>query len=313
VPQSSEKPNVQSVNIRNQGTGDVTVKVVATTASGKQLTATVNVPSENITSFELATSEKIASIEVDPEKLLIQSRYDNDAKPAQGAALNLFNESLTAFNKGEFAAAESKLKEAARLNPQNATIHSTLARALAAQNKNDEAVQAANAALAITPAPASALAWSHIILGQIALAKNQAGEAAAYLRRAVVEADEAPAQYAAREASAKAERGAAGDESVRAFIGQLDTLIKQPTTDKLYAIVIRNNLKRFVQGIAFTPPTAWTTEIIRAEQIDANRLSLDVRIKATSGGREQAGTAVYILHKTSSGWLLEDVQLFNVK
>jgi hypothetical protein len=313
VPQASDKPNTQSVNIRNQGTGDILVNVVATTASGKQLTSIVTVPSENITSFEIATAEKIATIEVDPEKLIIQSRYDNDAKPTQGAALNLFNDSLTAFNKGEFATAETKLMEAARLNPQNATIHASLARALAAQNKNDEAGRAANAALAITPAPASALAWSHIILGQIALAKNQTAEAAAYLRRAVVEADEAPAQFASREAVGKAERGAAGDESVRAFIGQLDTLIKQPSSDKLYAIVIKNNLKRFVQGITVTPPTAWTTEIARAEQIDANRLSLDVKIRATAGGREQSGTAVFILHKTSTGWLLEDVQLFNVK
>jgi len=176
---------------------------------------------------------------------------------------------------------------------------------------------AANAALAITPAPASALAWSHITLGQIALAKNQAGEATGYLRRAVVEADEIPAQYAARDAMIKADRAAnpsvSGDDSARTFISQLDTLIKQPSSEKLYAVVIKNNLKKFVQGLTVTPPTAWTTEIARAEQIDANRLSLDVKIKAVSGGRDQAGTAVFILHKTSSGWLLEEVQLFNVK
>lgn len=313
VPQASDKPNTQSVNIRNLGTGDVAVAVVATTASGKQLTSTVTVPSENITSFDIATTEKIASIEVDPEKLIIQSRYDNDTKPVQEAALNLFNDSLAAFNKADYATAETKLREAARINPQNANVHAWLARTLAAQNKNDEAGRAANAALAITPAPASALAWSHITLGQIALAKNQAGEATGYLRRAIVEADEAPAQYAAREAIIKASPSAAVDESVRTFMSQLDTLIKQPSSDKLYAIVIKNNLKKFVQGLTLTPPTAWTTEIARAEQIDANRLSLDVRIKATAGGRDQAGTAVFILYKASSGWVVEEVQLFNVK
>jgi Tfp pilus assembly protein PilF len=317
VPQASDKPNAQSVNIRNLGTGDVAVAVIATTVSGKQLTSTVTVPSENITSFDIATAEKITAIEVDPEKLIIQSRYDNDTKPVQEAALNLFNDSLTAFNKGEYPAAETKLREAARINPQNATIHAWLARTLAAQNKNDEAVRAANAALAITPAPAGAIAWAHITLGQIALAKNQASEASGYLRRAVVEADDAPGQYASREAAVKAERAAnpsaSGDESVRTFISQLDTLIKQPSSDKLYTIVLKSNLKKFVQGLTLTPPTAWTTEIERAEQIDANRLSLDVKIKAVSGGRDQAGTAVLILYKTSSGWLLEEVQLFNVK
>lgn len=317
LPQASDKPNTQNVNIRNLGTGDVAVAVVATTASGKQLTATVNVPSENITSFDIATAEKITAIEVDPEKLIIQTSYDNDAKPAQASAFTLFNESIIAFNKAEYATAETKLREAARINPQNATIHAWLARTLAAQNKNEEAARFANAALAITPTPTSALAWSHITLGQLALARNQASEALGYLRRAVVEADEAPAQYAAREAVIKAERAASpsaqADEAVRAFVSQLDTLIKQPSSDKLYAIVIKSNLKKFVQGLTIAPPSAWTTEIGRADLVDANRVALDVKIKAISGGREQAGSAVLVLYKTSSGWLLEDVQLFDVK
>jgi hypothetical protein len=317
VPQASDKPNTQTVNIRNLGTGDVTVAIVATAASGKQLTASVAVPSENITSFDLATAEKINAIELDPEKLIIQTNYDNDAKPAQVSAFTLFNESIIAFNKSDYTTAETKLREAARINSQNATVHAWLARALAAQNKNEEAARLANAALAITPTPTSALAWSHITLGQIALAKNQASEALAYLRRAVAEADEAPAQYASREALARAERAASpsaqAEESVRAFVSQLDSLIKQPSSDKLYAIVIKSNLKKFVQGLTVAPPTAWATEIARVDQVDANRVALDVKIKATSGGREQAGGAVLVLYKTSSGWLLEDVQLFDVK
>jgi len=44
-PLASDKPGVQVVNLRNLGTGDVTVKVVATTASNKQIATTVMVPS----------------------------------------------------------------------------------------------------------------------------------------------------------------------------------------------------------------------------------------------------------------------------
>jgi hypothetical protein len=313
VPQAIDKPNTQSVNIRNLGTGDVTTAVVATTASGKQLTFTVTVPSENITSFEIPTAEKISSIEVDPYKLIPQTNYDNDAKPVKAWSQTLFNEGVAAFNKGDFAAAETKFREATRVNPQNATVHAWLARSLAAQNKNDDASNEANAALAISPTPASALAWAHITLGQIALVKNQAAEASANLRRAVIEADEAPAQYASREAVMKAERAIQADESIKAFITQLDTLIKQPSSERLYTIVIKHNLKKFVQGLTVTPPTAWATEIGRVDPIDANRIALDVKLKITSGGREQTGSAVFVLYKGSSGWLLEDVQLFNVK
>ena len=317
VAQPTENANVQRVNIRNLGTGDVTVKIAAVTASNKLLVASVLVPSENITSFDLQTSEKITSIEADPDKLIPQSNYDNDAKPPQVWGQTAFNEGVVAFNKNDYATAETKFRSATRTNSQNATLHAWLARSLAAQNKMDEAAREANAALAITPTPASALAWAHVTLGQIALARNQASEATSNFRRALIEAEEVPAQYAAREGAVKAQVATNAtpqvEEGVRSLVTQLDSLIKQPTSDKLYTIVVKNNLKKFVQGLTVTPPTAWATEIARVDQMDANRVSLDVRLKITAGGREQTGTAVFILHRTAQGWMLEDVQLFNVK
>jgi hypothetical protein len=137
------------------------------------------------------------------------------------------------------------------------------------------------------------------------------------LKRALVESEEAPAQFAAREALVQAERAAnlsaPVEESVRSFIAQLDAAIKQPSSDKLFTLAIRNNLKRFVQGITVSRPTAWTTEILRADQIDANRIALDVGLKVRAEGKDQAGTAVFILNRAGQGWVLEDVQLFNVK
>jgi len=91
-------------------------------------------------------------------------------------------------------------------------------------------------------------------------------------------------------------------------------LIKQPTSDRLFVLVVRNNLKRFVQGLTLTPPTEWTTEVLRADPIDANRLALDVSLKVKAGGRDQTGTAVLVLHRASgAAWTLEAVELFNVK
>lgn len=313
IPLPTDNPNIQRVNIRNLGTGDVPVSILAVTASGKQLRASVLVPSENITSFELPTAEKISSVELDPEKLIIQSRYDNDAQPARAAAQTLFNDSLAAFNKGDYATAESKLKEAARHSPHHSSIRAWLARALAAQNKADEAAKEATAALAITPPTTTALAWSRIVLGQLALARNQSAEAATHLRRAVVDADEAPAQLAAREALIKADPTKEAPDAVRAFVTQLDALIKQPSSEKFYTIMIKSNLKRFATGLTVTPPTSWTTAVLRVETIDASRLALDVQITAKAGGRDQAGTALFILYRAPAGWMLEDVEQFNVK
>ena len=316
IPQPTDRAGVQRINVRNLGTGEVATEIVATTESGKQMTVALTVPSENITSTDIQTAEKISAVEIDPEKLAIQTDYDNDRKPAVKSAQTLFNESIVAFNKGQHAEAETNLREAVRVSPNNALVRAWLARALAAQNKADEAVREANAAIKIEPAVGSALAWAHITLGQIALARNQAAEAVEHLRRAAIEAEEAPAQFAARELLVRAVRATSPppvEESVRAFIAQLDSQIKQPTSEKLSALVIRNNLKRFVQGLTLSPPTAWTTEILRADRIDANRVALDVALKVRAEGRDQSGTALFIIHRSGAGWVLEDVQLFNVK
>lgn len=324
APLPSDKAGTQRINLRNLGTGDVTVSVLAVTASGKQVRTSVTVPSENIATGEIATAEKITSVEVDPDKLIIQKNYDNDAregdfKATRPSAQTLLNESITAFNRSQFPEAETKLKQAIGFDPRNAVLHAWLARTLLAQKKMEEAAVEATAAMKVEPAVSPALAWARITLGQVALSRNQAADAARQFRAARVETDEATAQFAAQEALIQAER-AGGiapkiDDSVRAYISQLDAAIKQSGSDKIFALVVKNNLKRFVQGLTVTRLTSWTTEILHAEQIDANRVVLDVGLKVKSEGKEQSGTAVFVLSRAGSGWVLEDVphQLFNVK
>src|SRR5262249_37926203 len=142
-PLPSDKPDAQRINLRNLGTGEVTVKLLAMTASGKHLTMMVTVPSENIVTAEIPTAEKITAVEVDPDKLLIQTSYDNDVREGDMklprlSAQTLFNQSIAAFNKAEYAEAETKLREAVRQAPSNALIHAWLARTLGAQKKFDE-------------------------------------------------------------------------------------------------------------------------------------------------------------------------------
>lgn len=323
-PLASSKPGSQSINLRNLGTGDVTVKVVAITASGKQVTTTVTVPSENIASTEIPTSEKLSSVEVDPDKLIIQSNYDNDArdvdaKGTRTSAQTLLNQSIAAFNKGQYPESENILVQAVRADPRNGVLHAWLARSLAAQKKLDEAANEAATAIKIEPASGPALAWARITLGQIAMSKNQSAEAARQFRAAVVEADEVAAQLAAHEGLVQAEHagGAAtqAEESIRSFITQLDAAIKLSTSDKLFTMVIKNNLKRFVQGLTVSKPASWVTEILHVDQVDANRVALDVGLKVKTEGRDQSGTAVFVLNRVGSSWVLEDVphQLFNVK
>jgi tetratricopeptide (TPR) repeat protein len=317
IPQPADKPGVQRVNLRNFGTGDCPVTVLAITSSGKRVTAEVTVPSQDLTSVDIATAEKIDSVEVDPEKYIIQTNYDNDAKPVRVSAPTLLNESIVSFGKGEFQQAEAKLKQAVQESPANPLLHAWLARALAGENKLDEAAAEAGSAAKAEPPLVSALAWSHITLGQIALAKNQAAEAVANLRRALAEAVEAPAQTAAREYLVKAQIAAGTppqvEEPVRGFIAQLDGLLKQPSSDKLFGVVVKNNLKGFAEGLTVSPPQSWSTEVLTVDRIDANRVELYVSLKVRAGGRDQAGTAVYTLYRNGTTWMLENIKLFDVK
>jgi len=321
-PLPSDKPGAQRVNVRNLGTGDVTVALAAVTASGKRSVGLVTVPSENIGAADLQTSEQITALEVDPEKLIVQTNYDNDARDITGnklrtSALTLFNESIALFNKGEQAQAEAKLREAIRREPDNPILHAWLARTLVALKKVDEVSTEAAAALKVDPPVTPARAWAHIAQGQVALARNQAADAARLLRLAFIEAEEAPAQFAAIEsliqANAAAKITPQVEEPVRAAVASLDAAIKQLSSDKISSLVVKNNLKKFVQGVTVSRPSLWATEILHSDQVDANRVSLIVGLKVKSEGRDQAGTAVYILLRAGGGWLLEDVQLFNVK
>ena len=181
----------------------------------------------------------------------------------------------------------------------------------------DEAAAKAAAAIKVDPPVGPALAWAHISLGQVALARNQAVEAGRLLRLGFAEAEEAPAQFAALESLVQANAAAKirpqVEEPVRALIGNLDAAIKQPSSDRLSPLVVKNNLKKFIQGLTLSRPAVWTTEILHTEQIDANRVALIVGLTVKSEGRDQSGTAVFILFRAGGSWMLEDVQLFNVK
>jgi hypothetical protein len=317
LPQPSATPGIHRVALRNLGTGDMPVTVSALTASGKRLMSQVSMPSEDITYLELRSDEKIIRVEVDPEKMVPQTNYDNDINPHEASSQTLLNDAQQSFNKSEFAVAVEKLKLAVKESPQNSALHAWLARALIGDNKPDEAMAEANIALKIEPALPSALSWSHYVMGQVAALRGKPSEAVEHYKLAVIWAMDAPAQYASREALVKAEKTAATsgviDESIRGFITKLDINVKNRASDQLNTMIARANLRKFIQGLIGSPISSWTTDVLRGQYLDSNRVAVDVFIKTQSEARDRSGTAVYILNKSQGSWILEDVQLFNVK
>ena len=103
------------------------------------------------------------------------------------------------------------------------------------------------------------------------------------------------------------------DESVRAFVKQLDQAITSGKKVDLESRVVSGELVRFIGGIVGSQPEIWQTTVLRTEPLDSNLIAVDVSINAKELGREQSGTAVLILSRAGGGWKLTGVELFEVR
>ncbi|MEW6736947.1 MAG: hypothetical protein AB1489_37005 [Acidobacteriota bacterium] len=300
--------------LRNLGTGDVQVKILAITEKGEQLTETTLLPSQGRSEVFFKTANKITTVEVDPEKLYPQTNYDNDTRPPLASTFTLFKEANNHFIRREYVEAETKLREAVRREPTNTVTRTLLARTLAAENKHTEAKAEIDNILKQPLLPIYTITWTNFTLGEIALATGQ-GDATNYFRLAVATSKDAlPARQKLIEAERAATKLPAVDESVRSFIGQLDRSLREGTNQALDPLILRTNLNKFIRGIVSNKPENWSTEILRAEQITADKAVLDVAITVVgSDKREQHGTAVFILRRNQAGWVLSDIELFNVQ
>lgn len=301
--------------LRNLGSTEVTVNVLGTTDTGGQVTAQATIPAHDFGQVAFKSGPKIVRVEVDPEKFYPQIDYANDTAPKTVDLTISLGEATRLFGAQEYAKAESLARQLLASSPHTQEGRIVLARALLAQNKTDEAErefrQLAGERL---PIPA-ALAWSSIGLGELALRRGQAAEAA----RDFSEAVRADAEYAstlsARAARIRAAANTAPsvDESVRSFLNQLDSALRSGRQVEITPLIVPGELARFISGAVGTQPELWQTRILRAEQLDANRLALDVAINSKQLGADHAGTAVFILARTGGSWKLNAIDFFEVR
>jgi len=320
--------------LRNTGAIDASVTVVATTATGERLTVQSTIPARNFSEAVFTTNSRITRAEIDPDKLYPQIDYSNDIAPRPAAAGDALGDSTAKFMEKDYAGAEAAARQVIATMPNLQEAHILLARSLLAQNKTNEAEAEFRAILDDKLPTPNALAWGNVGLGEISLRKGQVVEASRRFNEAVrTEAEyvsrlggrnetlRTDADYASRLAARlgriKAETVAKAlppvDDSARAFIAQLDQAIKSGRRGELDALVLPGELLSFSAGIIGTQPEAWTSVVVRTEQLDANRIAADVSINMKQFGREQAGTAVLILQRVGAGWKLEGIELFEVR
>jgi Tfp pilus assembly protein PilF len=301
--------------LRNFGSIDVTVTVAATTERGEQVLAETTVPAKNFGEAVFKTPAKIVRVEVDPDKLYPQLDYGNDVMPRAKDLSLALNEASLQLGAQDFVKAEATSRAMLATAPRFQEAQILLARSLLGQNRIEEAEKLFRAALE-EPLPFTAtLAWANIGLGEIAMKRNQAAEAAKRFNDAVIASRDYPSSLAARAARIRAEAAANNappvDETARTFVTQLSQAVISNKKADLESRIVSGELVRFINASIGTE--AWETKVIRTEQLNANLIAADVQIRANKLGTIGSGTAVLMLARTPAGWRLAGIELFEVR
>ena len=302
--------------LRNTGSFDVEVTVQATTAAGARVTTTARVPAKDFGEAQFKTAEKLVRVEVDPEKLFPQLDYANDVMPAAPGPEESVEQARIQLAQAP-ARAESLAREALARFPARGEGRVVLARALLEQNKLDEAEREFRAALdAPLPTPAN-LAWAHVGLGEVALRRNRAADAARFFDTAVKIDAEYASTVAARAARLRAEAAAnaapAPDDQIKTAAQRLDAAILSGRKAEIDAHIVPGELSRFSKGLIGQAPEIWQTRVLRTEELETGRVAADVALTVRTLGRDQSGSAVLVFARTPAGWKLSDIQFFEVR
>jgi hypothetical protein len=303
--------------LRNLGSLEVSVQVVATTDRGEQVVAEATVPARNFGEVVFKTTARIVRVELDPDKLYPQLDYSNDAAPRTRDLPEALADASRQLGAQDYVKAETTAREIFGAAPRLQEAQILLARALLGQNKIDEAEKLFRAALDQVLPSAATMAWANIGLGEISLKRGQGAEAAKRFNDAVHASRDYASSLVSHAERIRAEAAANNvppiDESARAFIGQLDQAIVSGKKTELDSRIVSGELVKFVRGIVGTQPEIWETHVLRTEQLDAGLMSVDVSIRAKQLGKEGSGTALLLLLRTPGGWKLFGIDLFEVR
>jgi len=96
-------------------------------------------------------------------------------------------------------------------------------------------------------------------------------------------------------------------------VNQLDNAIRTGRQAEIGPKVVPGELGRFVQQVVGTQPELWQTRVLRTEQLDADRVAVDVSLDTRQLGVEHSGTAVFILVRVGGNLKLGAIELFEVR
>lgn len=301
------------VQLRNTGAVEVTVDVVATTASGERIVASVTIAATSYGEAVFKTPNKVLRVEIDAEKLYPQIDYSDDVKPQETSDSDPLLAAKRLFDKQEFAKAEALARKLLRDLPRLDDLRVLLARSLLAQNKNSEAENEFRAVLDEKLPSSRSLAWASLGLAEIASRTNQNDAAIKFIEAAILSEGDFGASLAARNLRNRLTRTTVIDADVKTFFASFDEAASANRKAAVDALVVPGEVARFAGGVAGSTEQ-WKTNVRQVDRLDANTILVEAEMTIKLLNKPiETGMAVYRLSRSSSGWKLSAVEMFEVR
>jgi hypothetical protein len=311
IPQSAS--GKISVALRNTMPIAVIVRVRLMTEDGGELFQSVQVPGSSFGQAIFDIQKTALRAEVDPDGLFVQSDYSDDIAPRRFAESDLLLPTKRAFDRQEFASAETLAKEVLAIYPKMDEIRVLLARALFAQGKLEEARNEFLAVEAANFVTARSIAWTALGLGEIAERRSELSAAASYFELALRSEGELGAVLLARQARIRTGRNLVLDESIKTFFQQFDRAAVSNRKSEIDALIVKGEVGRFSAGLS-GQSQQWSTSVIAVDRISDSSVLVETRlvIKLLNRNQEQ-GSAIFRLVRLGNEWKLDGVEFFDVR
>ena len=311
LPQSSGADT--KVALRNTGTIDATVNILATTASGDKLNTQTTIPAKSFGEVNFKTPNKIVRVEVDNDKFYPQTDYSDDVAPREFSESDLLLGIKRVFDKQDFVGAEKSAQIALKTMPRFDDARIFLARALLAQGRNAEAEKEFRAVLDEKLPTSRSLAWANLGLGEISLKSDQKAQAAGFFAEAIKADAEYGATLSARQGRNSANSAVAADESVRSFFAQFDKAAISGRKADIDALIVAGEIPKFSAGVG-GQAQQWDTKVVQVDKYDDfdALVEVNLNIKLLNKNAE-SGVAIFRLAKIGGSWKLSGVEMFEVR
>ncbi|MEP6849733.1 MAG: tetratricopeptide repeat protein [Acidobacteriota bacterium] len=301
------------VALRNTGSVDATVTIIATGVSGEKLSASTTVRATSFGDVSFKTANQIAKVEVDTEKLYPQIDYSDDVAPRETTDSDLLLAVKKNFDKQDYPKAEKSARSVLRDYPRFDDVRIFLARSLLNAGNTAEAEKEFHAVLDEKLPSARSLAWANVGLGEIAAKAGENGPAAKFAEEAILADAEYGASLAARNLRNRIKAATPIDDGAKAFFAQFDKAAAGNRKAEIDALVVPGDVAKFASGIS-GQTEQWRSQVTQVDRIDANNVWAEANLSIKLLNKEpESGLVVFRLTKIGGSWKLSSVDMFEVR